>query len=238
MQALKASLLSQLLPMWVALRAKIDRVLDIDSNAVILQGIGKEKIMECFDKRFKKNYSTAWAAATYLDPLNWQAATSENHFTPADDPTYKTLVSSYMNDVAEALKEMAPRDDWSALFSEKEYTGVEDYHVIGFQHKETREGGPQFILPTVFRRRLWTHTLKARWPLLSNVAERLLSMHGTSCGPERNWSEWRWVYRPNRCRLHVERAEKMLVVKSHASLQSKNFTSLESKDMEYDLADF
>ena len=44
-----------------------------------------------------------------------------------------------------------------------------------------------------------------KYPLLTNVALRLLSLHATSCSSERNWSLWRFVCRDNRRRLGLER---------------------------------
>ncbi len=73
-------------------------------------------------------------------------------------------------------------------------------------------------------------------PDLADIAAKLLSMHATSCSPERIWSCWRHLYRPNRSSLHYERAEKMLVVSSAAKLLANDMRSEEDMEQELDLA--
>jgi hypothetical protein len=55
------------------------------------------------------------------------------------------------------------------------------------------------------RRGVWTSSMEKKYPLLSAIALRLLSMHATSCGSERNWSVWRFTCRDNRRRLALQK---------------------------------
>lgn len=58
----------------------------------------------------------------------------------------------------------------------------------------------------------WKYKLKRRYPLLTELVEKVLSLHATSCGSERLWSKMRWIYKENRSRLGVERAKKMVFI--------------------------
>lgn len=57
------------------------------------------------------------------------------------------------------------------------------------------------------RRSVWSagSSMERAFPLLAMIAIRLLSLHATSCGTERNWSNWRWVCRDKRRRLAFEK---------------------------------
>ncbi len=70
------------------------------------------------------------------------------------------------------------------------------------------------------------------YPAISPVARQLLSLHATSCAPERNWSLWGKLYRKDRSRLALSRAEKLVAVSSAAKLAHKDLKSSEVKEME------
>lgn len=55
------------------------------------------------------------------------------------------------------------------------------------------------------RRAVWTSSMEKKYPLLCAIALRLLSMHATSCGSERNWSVWRFTCRDTRRRLALQK---------------------------------
>jgi hypothetical protein len=50
---------------------------------------------------------------------------------------------------------------------------------------------------------------------LAAAAQRLLTMHTTSCASERNWSVWGQIYTKTRSRLAIERAEKLVFIKQN-----------------------
>ena len=49
--------------------------------------------------------------------------------------------------------------------------------------------------------------MEKKYPILSALALRLLSMHATSCMSERNWSVWRFTCRDNRRRLALQKVQ-------------------------------
>lgn len=69
-------------------------------------------------------------------------------------------------------------------------------------------------------------------PTLSSIARRLLSLHATSCAPERNWSHWGKLYRKDRSSLALLRAEKLIAVSSAVKVAYKDLKSSEVKEME------
>jgi hypothetical protein len=52
--------------------------------------------------------------------------------------------------------------------------------------------------------------MKGRYPTLSNVAIRVLSIPATSAASERNWSTFGFIHSKLRNRLHEERVEKIV----------------------------
>ncbi|DBA85946.1 TPA: hypothetical protein ACH3X1_005487 [Trebouxia sp. C0004] len=60
-------------------------------------------------------------------------------------------------------------------------------------------------------------------------AEVMLSLHATSCAPESLWGQ---LYRKNRSRLGLLRAEKLVFVSSAAKVKQKDFRSMEEKELE------
>ncbi|DBA73972.1 TPA: hypothetical protein ACH3X1_010801 [Trebouxia sp. C0004] len=67
---------------------------------------------------------------------------------------------------------------------------------------------------------------------LAGLVLRLLSLHTTSCAPERNWSLWGQLYCKNRSRLGLLRAEKLVFVSSAAKVKQKDLRSMEEKELE------
>ena len=77
------------------------------------------------------------------------------------------------------------------------------------------------------RRAVWENHMAARYPQLSQVASRLLSMHATQCSTERNWSKWHAVCRYNRSSLGLEKAKQMIFVSCMAAWRKGGDTTAE-----------
>ena len=59
---------------------------------------------------------------------------------------------------------------------------------------QARQGGGatgDTVVSTADRAAVWETILSDTLPVLAKAAQRLLTMHATSCRLERNWSEWR-----------------------------------------------
>ena len=57
----------------------------------------------------------------------------------------------------------------------------------------------------VIRKSVWANSMVRSYPLLTDVALRLLSMRATLCSAERNWTGWRYLCGDNRRRLLLEK---------------------------------
>lgn len=118
-------------------------------------------------------------------------------------------------------------------------------HVNGLQDKDLGAelvqtlpsdvpGRTLFVDSIKVRRAVWGSqaTMGKEYPAISPVARQLLSLHATSCAPERNWSLWGKLYRKDRSRLALSRAEKLVAVSSAAKVAHKDLKSSELKEME------
>ena len=83
-----------------------------------------------------------------------------------------------------------------------ELEGVEDLPFL------TRRKDSQQVASGSMRRKWWSSSQE--FPLLSQAANRLLSMHATTCATERNWSTWGRLYTKSRNRLNLSKAEKLV----------------------------
>ena len=72
----------------------------------------------------------------------------------------------------------------------------------------TRRKDSQQVASASMRRKWWSSSQE--FPLLSQAANRLLSMHATTCATERNWSTWGRLYTKSRNRLNLSKAEKLV----------------------------
>jgi hAT family C-terminal dimerisation region len=58
----------------------------------------------------------------------------------------------------------------------------------------------------------WWNLLKSRYPLLSSVAIKVLSIPATSAASERNWSTYNFIHSKLRNRMTIDRAEKLVYI--------------------------
>jgi hypothetical protein len=190
-------LLSSLIPIWTGLRSKLSAALENPANATLLGGKSPGAILGVFDKRYEKNYQPAFAAAYHVDPLHLED-NGRGQFLPTADGHKGFKLS----DAVDALKGIVPEEDHAQLEQDLvtwRYHGVPAATARALQARVfDPETGKSVVTPVVTRKRLWEVDFSSKLPALAKAASHLLSLHATSCGPERNWSEWRAVYRPNR----------------------------------------
>ena len=67
------------------------------------------------------------------------------------------------------------------------------------------------------------------YPTIALVAHRLLSMHATSCAPERNWSHWGNIYSKKQSSMKLSTAEKFTFVESAAKIAYKDLKGAEEE---------
>ena len=78
--------------------------------------------------------------------------------------------------------------------------------------------GWKLIESTDTARLMWDAVLALEFPLLADMAARLFHMHPTSCSVERMWSVLRNVARDDRCRMGVDKTEKLIFIMAQEHL--------------------
>ncbi|DBA98323.1 TPA: hypothetical protein ACH3X1_001241 [Trebouxia sp. C0004] len=106
--------------------------------------------------------------------------------------------------------------------------------VAALFHKDNPADAMMRRMPLCVSRALWASNgiLGKAFPKLAFAARRLLSLHATSCAPERNWSHWGNLYRKNRSSLGIKRAEKLVFVSFAAKIANKDMKSAETHELE------
>ncbi|DBB07197.1 TPA: hypothetical protein ACH3X1_011764 [Trebouxia sp. C0004] len=114
-----------------------------------------------------------------------------------------------------------------------EVRGLQDTQ-LGEEACGSTMGRHTFAYDATYRRAVWLPRgqLGKDYSTLAGLVLRLLSLHATSCAPERNWSLWGQLYRKNRSRLGLLRAEKLVFVSSAAKVKQKDLRSMEEKELE------
>ena len=119
-----------------------------------------------------------------------------------------------------------------------EVNGMEDMQLGAELAKKTpmpnAMGRHTFQYDSTYRRAVWLPQgiLGKTYKALAPVAMRVLSLHATSCAPERNWSLLGQLYRKNRSRLGIRRAEKLVFISSAAKVANKELVSSEEAELE------
>ena len=216
-------LVGQCLPLWNELRAKVKdwcSKFQIDEAPV-------EKVIE---KRFKKNYHPAWAAAFILDPLYLIRDTSGKYLPP-----FKCLTTDQEKDVDKLITRLVSREEAHIALMELmkwRTDGLEPVYAQAVQLKERdRISGKLKIANPQSSRLVW-ETYLTEFKSLAKVAVRLIFLHATSCGFKCNLSFLRWVCAHGHSRTGMDRAQKMIFIAAHSKLERRDFSNDEDKDAE------
>lgn len=212
-------MVSQVLRMWDSVVAGAK---EWGNNYAVYTESGREMTLEAVvTERLEKNYHPVWCLSYLMDPLLWKPC--GDTFKPDTSATF--LTTARLAGADKLLKRLAGGKaadtllEWMEFKDERCGEAAADY-VKAVQKVKVGEGGVKAVVPIERRKQVWQQ-LQKQFPLLVKVAKRVLSLHATSCALERNWSRWRWVYRENRSRLLLERAEKMIFVSTHAALKAR-----------------
>ena len=76
---------------------------------------------------------------------------------------------------------------------------------IALKTRVAGKDGKLVLKGSEIRRSMWSGSMTTKFPILSKIADTLLSMHATSCGSERKWSVWRSTCHDNRRRLALDK---------------------------------
>lgn len=216
-------LVGQCLPLWDELRS---RVKDWCSKFHIVEG-PVEKVIE---KRFKKNYHPAWAAAFILDPLYLIRDTSGKYLPP-----FKCLTPEQEKDVDKLITRLVSREEAHIALMELmkwRTEGLDPVYARAVQMKERDPITGKMRIANPQSSRLVWETYLTEFKSLGKVAVRLIFLHATSCGFKCSWSLLKWVCAHGQSRLGMERAQKLIFIAAHSKLERRDFSSDEDKEAE------
>lgn len=216
-------LVGQCLPLWDELRAKVK---DWCSKFRTGEGV-VEKLVE---RRFKKNYHPAWAAAYILDPLYLVRDTSGKYLPP-----FKYLTPEQEKDVDRLITRLVARDEAHIALMELMKWRTEGLDPVYAQAVQMKERDPvtgkMRIVNPQSSRLVW-ETYLTEFKSLGKVAVRLIFLHATSCGFKCNWSMWRWVCGHGHSRTALNKVQKLIFIAAHSKLERRDFSSDQDKDAE------
>ncbi|XVE57754.1 hypothetical protein DITRI_Ditri04bG0115100 [Diplodiscus trichospermus] len=216
-------LVGQCLPLWDDLRTKVK---DWCSKFHIAEG-PVEKVIE---RRFKKNYHPAWAAAYILDPLYLIKDLSGKYLPP-----FKCLTLEQEKDVDKLITRLVSREEAHIALMELMKWRTEGLDPVYAQAVQMKDRDPitgKMKIANPQSSRLVWETYLTEFKTLGKVAVRLIFLHATSCGFKCSWSLLRWVGAHGHSRVAMDRAQKLIFIAAHSKLERRDFSSDEEKDAE------
>ncbi|XVF13281.1 hypothetical protein REPUB_Repub08aG0195300 [Reevesia pubescens] len=216
-------LVGQCLPLWDDLRTKVK---DWCSRFHIAEGPVEKEI----ERRFKKNYHPAWAAAYILDPLYLIKDMSGKYLPP-----FKCLTLEQEKDVDKLITRLVSREEAHIVLMELmkwRTEGLDPVYARAVQMKERDPVTGKMKIANPQSSRLVWETYLTEFKSLGKVAVRLIFLHATSCGFKCSWSLLRWLGAHGHSRVGMERAQKLIFIAAHSKLERRDFSSDEEKDAE------
>ncbi|PON92897.1 Ribonuclease H-like domain containing protein [Trema orientale] len=216
-------LVGQCLPLWDELRAKV-------KEWCSKFHIGEGPVEKIIERRFKKNYHPAWAAAYILDPLYLIRDTSGKYLPP-----FKYLTTEQEKDVDKLITRLVSREEAHIALMELmkwRTEGLDPVYARAVQMKERDPVTGKMRTANPQSSRLVWETYLTEFKSLGRVAVRLIFLHATSCGFKCNWSLMRWVSAHGHSRVGMEKAQKLIFIAAHSKLERRDFSSDEDKDAE------
>ncbi|KAK6155817.1 hypothetical protein DH2020_010065 [Rehmannia glutinosa] len=216
-------LVGHCLPLWNKLRSKV-------KNWCVKYNFPEGPVEKIVERRFKKNYHPAWAAAFILDPLYLIRDASGKYLPP-----FKRLTQEQEKDVDKLVTRLVSKDEAHIALMELmkwRSEGLDPLYAqaVQIKQRDTVTGKMKIANPQSSRL-VWETCLK-EFKSLGKVAVRLLFLHATSCGIKCDWSFTRWFCGQGQSRSGLERAQKLVFVAAHAKLERRDFSSGEEKDVE------
>lgn len=221
-------LVGQCLQLWNELRGKVK-----DWCSKFRDVAEEESVNKVIERRFKKNYHPAWAAAYILNPLYLVRDTSGKYLPP-----FKCLTSEQEKDVNKLITRLVSGDEAHIALMELmkwRTEGLDPVYARAVQMKERDPVTGKMRIANPQGSRLVWETHLTEFKSLGKIAVRLIFLHATSCGfrCNNNWSLLRWVCgRHGRSRIALDRAQKIIFIAAHSKLERRDFSSDEDKEAE------
>lgn len=165
-------------------------------------------------------YRPCMSLAFLLDPANFILLANDSYVAPfaklgpSGDPELK---SSRLADAAALVQRLGSTAGVEEFEMLKLYVIADASRVSMVQRLSLRTAvvasdGKETVSmsPMHERRNFWLSWMPEPFPVLSELADMMLSMQVTACAAEHNWSKWGLMYQKNRSRLGMLRAQQMI----------------------------
>ncbi|KAF3571966.1 hypothetical protein F2Q69_00060735 [Brassica cretica] len=216
-------LVGQCLPLWDELRAKVK---DWDSKF----NVGEGHVEKLVERRFKKSYHPAWAAAFILDPLYLIRDSSGKYLPP-----FKCLSPEQEKDVDKLITRLVSREEAHIALMELmkwRTEGLDPMYARAVQMKERDPVTGKMRIANPQSSRLVWETYLSEFRSLGKVAVRLIFLHATTCGFKCNSSLLKWVSSHGRSHAAMDRAQKMIFISANSKFERRDFSNEEDRDAE------
>lgn len=216
-------LIGRCIPLWDELRAKVK---DWCSRF----HVAEPHVEKVINRRFKKNYHPAWAAAFILDPLYLVRDTSGKYLPP-----FECLTPEQEKDVDKLITRLVSREEAHIVLMELmkwRTEGLDPVYAQAVQLKQRDAITGKMRIANPQSSRLVWETHLTQFKSLGKVAVRLIFLRATSCGFKCNWSFLKWVSTHGHSRLGMDRAQKLIFIAAHSKLERRDFSTDEEKDAE------
>ncbi|KAJ0248080.1 hypothetical protein HA466_0164430 [Hirschfeldia incana] len=216
-------LVGQCLPLWDELRAKVK---DWDAKF----NVGEGHVEKLVERRFKKSYHPAWAAAFILDPLYLIRDSSGKYLPP-----FKCLSPEQEKDVDKLITRLVSRDEAHIALMELmkwRTEGLDPMYARAVQMKERDPVTGKMRIANPQSSRLVWETYLSEFRSLGKVAVRLIFLHATACGFKCNSSILKWVSSHGRSHAAIDRAQKMIFISANSKFERRDFSNEEDRDAE------
>ncbi|KAJ0265750.1 F16 protein [Hirschfeldia incana] len=218
-------LIGQCLPLWEELRSKV-------KDWYVKYNVAEEREVEkLVERRFKKCYHPAWAAAFILDPLYLIRDSTGKYLPP-----FKCLSPEQEKDVDKLITRLVSRDEAHIAMMELmkwRTEGLDPDYARAVQMKERDPVSGKMRIANPQSSRLVWETYLSEFRSLGRVAVRLIFLHATSCGFKCNSSLLRWVNSHGRSsRAAMDRAQKLVFISANSKFERRDFSNDEERDAE------
>ena len=146
-------------------------------------------VVAAVERRFQLHYDTSWSASLVLDPL---FAEPDADGVGGWHMPFGELTGSQYQDAKSCIVRLVGQEHEKAVLAELtrlRLGALPDSMAEALDYITTRSEDSKQVVSIESRKKWWN--LDKAFPLLSRAAERLLSMHATTCATERNWSTFR-----------------------------------------------
>lgn len=217
-------LVGQCLPLWEEFRSKMR---EWCAKFHVSEALAEKVI----DRRFKKNYHPAWAAAYILDPLYLIRDTSGKYLPP-----FKYLTHQQEKDVDKLITRLVSTEEAHIALMELMKWRTEGLDPVYAQAVQLKQRDPvtgKMRIANPQSSRLVWETYLSEFKSLGKVAVRLIFLHATSRGFKSNSSFLRCVETLGHSRVALGRAQKLIFIAAHSKLERRDFTNDDDKDAEF-----